>query len=52
MREKSFEVNKSPRGIKEEEGCGTVISAQLLVKKKKKKEKKTGLSNGNSRLLS
>jgi hypothetical protein len=51
MREKSFEVNKSPRGIKEEEGCGTVISAQLLVKRKEEKEK-PGLSNGNSRLLS
>lgn len=40
MHEKSFEVNKSPRGIKEEEGCGTVISAQLLAKRKEKTKNK------------
>lgn len=47
MREKSFEANKSPCGMKEEEGCRTVISTQLLVKRKK-----NGFSNVNSRLLS
>lgn len=48
MREKSFEVNKSPCGIKEGEGCGTVISAQLLVRRKKEKGKKTQLTAGCS----
>lgn len=47
MREKSFEANKSPCSIKEEEACSTVISTQLPVKRKK-----YGFSNVNSRFLS